>query len=107
MKIAITVDDVQTTKYTLGRWDFYTRQMDLDDAIVAKLQKIEELNTVAQRVLAAVYNSHGKFILPEDLKVIECLSLTVTDPATLEAQSEKQRKPRGFAVPSSKESQTG
>ena len=103
MKVAVTADDVKVTRYSTGRWDFYTRLVELDPDLIAKIQKIEELYVVAQRVLAAVYTSQGKFILPEDLKVLECLNLTVTEAPTPEAPSAKPRRKQATGAPSSNE----
>ena len=94
MKLQITTDDVHVTKYTVGRMDFYTRTVEVDPAVASKIQKIEELYEVSQRILAALYSSSGKFILPDDLKRIECVDI---EPATGTQPSAKTPKPLGSA----------
>lgn len=104
MQIAITLDDVTSTRYTIGKYDFYTRQAELSDDLVAKLAKLAELDAVVQRVLAAIYVSQGKFILPADLETIECINIVPAVAATPEPQSDEQPKQKASGPRSSSES---
>jgi len=104
VKVGITVDDIpSSTTYVVGKYDFYTRTIDLPDGVAEKVQLISELNTVAQRVLAAAYNSNGRFILPEDLERLGCVNVESPERVTPEVASAKQRKKQASAAPSSSE----
>ena len=107
MKIGITVDDERTTRYVMGKYDFYTREVELDPEIVKVVQAVIELYPTVQRILAAAYTSHGKFILPEDLEAIKCLTVkTVDEQPTPVARSGKKRAKQASDLPSSSESPT-
>lgn len=105
MKIAITVDEVKETQYTVGKYNFYTRTVDLPDDVAAKVQLITEMNVVAQRILSAAYNSNGRFVLPADLERFACINVESPEQATPEVASAKPRRKQASAVPLSSESQ--
>lgn len=104
MKIGITVDDVRATKYVVGKFDFYTRQVEVAPDLAAKLQSVEALYAVSQRILSSLYNSNGRFVSPEDLKEFECLNIASGEVVTPEAKSVKPLRKRASEVLSSSES---
>lgn len=107
MKVGITWDDVRVRKYILGVYDFNTRQIEVSDDIVPVLQAVQELQEAAQRVLSSIYNSNGKYVAPEDLEKLACLTVkTAAESRTRAAKSEKQRKLQDSEAPSNSESQT-
>ena len=90
-KVGVTVDEVRGTRYTLGRYDFYTRQFDLDDGLAMQVQLVEDAAALAQRVLSSLYNSNGRFLNPEDLEAFKCAVAKLV-PATPDQQSANQPK---------------
>lgn len=107
MKIGITVDDTRTTKYTLGKYDFYTREVPIDEDLINKIQQIDELFLTSQRIMNSLYNSNGRFALPDDVEKLKCVEIGVTQdvPPTAEAVSAKPRKKQASAAASSSASQ--
>lgn len=101
MKIGITVDEVHATAYSVGKYDFYTREVVVEDDLAKFLQGVAELTQVGQRVMSSLYNSYGKFVLPEDLEKLSCLIAALQTPVQ---QSEKQPKPKDSAPASKSES---
>lgn len=107
MKIGITVDDLRGTRYEVGKYDFYTRQVEVDEDLAARLQQAVRAYAVAQRILSQLYNSNGRFTTPEDLEEIkQCVKLESVERATPEVASAKQPKKQASAARSSSESQT-
>lgn len=105
MKIGITVDDHRATKYEVGKYDFYTRQVDVDEALARRLQKAVTAYATAQRILSQLYNSNGRFVTPEDLEAIKCVELESVEQVTPEVESARSRKKQATAAASSNESQ--
>lgn len=105
-KVGVTVDEVRGTRYTLGRYDFYTRQFDMDDDLAAQVQLIEEAAALSQRILSSLYNSNGRFVTPEDKEAFKC-AVEKLVPATPVQQSAKQPKQKASAVGSKLESLPG
>lgn len=103
MKVGVTVDEVKGTRYTIGKYDFYTRQMELDPEVAKVLAAAEDLFAISQRILSSMYNSNGKYIIPEDLENLKC-AVAELAPQTPAVVSVKQRKPRGLGAPSNSES---
>lgn len=102
MKVGITVDDVKSTQYRIGKFDFLTRQVELDPDLAAKLSLVQDVIDATQRILASAYATQGKFILASDLEILECLDVAVRTP---EAKSAGTPKKQATAQGSSKASQ--
>jgi hypothetical protein len=74
MKIGITFDDlVRKRVYTLGKYDFYTREVEVPDDLVAVINNLENLNGAVQRALESLYTTNGKHIMPTDKEILACL----------------------------------
>jgi len=90
MKVGITFDDRRGTVYALGRYDFYTREVPVDDGVARTLSVVSELGETVQRILSSLYNSYGKFLNPEDMEKLECLVAALRTPEVESAKPPKQ-----------------
>ncbi len=98
MKVGITFDERRGTVYALGKYNFYTREVPVDDAVAKQLSVVADLAEASQRILSSLYNSYGKFVLPEDLEKLSCL---VAELQTPEAKSAKPPKQKASGLDSS------
>ena len=90
MKVGITFDERRGTVYALGKYNFYTREVPVDDAVAKQLSVVADLAEASQRILSSLYNSYGKFVLPEDLEKLSCLVAELQTPEAKSAKPPKQ-----------------
>lgn len=101
MKVGVTQNDLARRDFVLGQYDFNTRQFDLDDGLVKKLQIIADLHKAAQQILEVAYYSSGKTIPPSAMEQLECLNVEVAEEATPARKSAKTPKQKASAADSS------
>ena len=104
LTVGITVDDVKVTKYVLGKYDFYTRQVELPRDVAHKISIIQELADTAQRILRDLYDSNGRIVSANDLEEFECLDLSPAEEATPARKPARKRKQQASEADSSLES---
>jgi len=91
MKIGITFDDIVRKRlYALGKYDFYTREIEVADDLVALIQNLEHLNGAVQRALESLYTTNGKHIMPSDKEILACLKVVRVEPEAGDSAAERK-----------------